>query len=254
MSEVKEPPLKRFLNVPSVGDAHYKKNFIRQAVCEFRFPTLFELEAARPPLEFAKALRKEFPNYAASAAVNINADGVDRSRGHIFRSRDNVWVVNLRAASISLETTAYDSFASFEKRLEILLVAAKQVVDTDFFTRIGLRYINALPITIDEIDKWVNPSLVGALASGVFGDVGEHSSRVVGSTKCGGFLFGHGISTTSKPDNPEYMLDFDFFREDVAISESMDVVNQLHREEFNMFAWSLGPKGKEHLGPSDFGK
>lgn len=253
MSESKNSKAKRPLSVPVEKEAHFKRNFIRQAVCEFRFPTLFEIEAVKPPLEFAKALRKEFPNYASSAAVNINADGVDRARGHIFRSRDNAWVVNLRASSISLETSSYDSFASFKTRIESLLAAAKQVVDTDFFTRIGVRYINTVPFKIDEIDKWVNPSLVGPLAAGTFGDAQEHSQRVCGTTKCGGFLFSHGIGAISALES-EYVLDFDFYREDIAVAESMVVVNQLHKEEFNMFMWSLGPRGREHLGTSDLGK
>jgi hypothetical protein len=37
------------LNVPPAGAMHFSRNFIRLAACELRFPTLFELEAERPP-------------------------------------------------------------------------------------------------------------------------------------------------------------------------------------------------------------
>lgn len=32
-------PSRKLLNVPKVGPDHYARNFIRQAVCELRFPT-----------------------------------------------------------------------------------------------------------------------------------------------------------------------------------------------------------------------
>ena len=60
------------LNVPASGPAHYERNFIRQAVCELRFPTLYELEAPKPPASFALALRKRDSNIADySIALSI---------------------------------------------------------------------------------------------------------------------------------------------------------------------------------------
>ena len=52
-------------------------------------------------------------------------------------------------------------------------------------------------------------------------------------------------------DAGSYVLDFDFFKEDVAVADTLDIVRQLHDLEFSMFRWTLGEKAIEHLGPSD---
>jgi len=50
------------LSVPDVSRVQYAHNFIRLAVCEFRFPTLLEFEQ-ECPLGFQKAMRKQYPHY-----------------------------------------------------------------------------------------------------------------------------------------------------------------------------------------------
>src|SRR5205085_1336055 len=52
---------KAHLSVPAVEHQHFDTNFIRTAVCEARFPTLYEIDGPRPPTEFAHALRQEYP-------------------------------------------------------------------------------------------------------------------------------------------------------------------------------------------------
>ena len=47
------------INIHSKNVDQYKQNFLRQAVCELRFPTLMELGDPRPPSTLFKALRKE---------------------------------------------------------------------------------------------------------------------------------------------------------------------------------------------------
>jgi uncharacterized protein (TIGR04255 family) len=247
MMDAPAPPAKP-LNVPPAGAAHFSKNFIRLAVCELRFPTLFELEAERPPLGFAKAVRKEYPLY--NPLKNVNLNPLAQSNVHSFRSKKGRWTVTLRAAALSLETSNYDTFSEFEERLGFVLKAAEGTIDSDFFTRVGLRYINAMPFAPSEVKQWVNPALVSPLGEGTFGDVEEHWQRVRGPTTVGGYFFQHGLDTNPQAGRREYVLDFDFYREDVTIPETLSIVRQLHDQEYAMFAWSLGDKAKEHLGPS----
>lgn len=242
------------LHVPRAESAHFSRNFIRLAVCELRFPTLFELESERPPLRFAKALRKEYPSYDLQKDVNLHAAGLAQATAHVFRSKNRRWTVSLRAAALSLETSHYDAFQEFESRLAIVLEAGKVAIDSEFFTRVGLRYINALPFDASDIQHWVNPSLVQPLGDGTFGDVDEYWQAVRGSTEVGGYNFRHGIPTSPQAGRSEYVLDFDFFREDVPVAETLATVQKLHELEFSMFAWSLGPKAKEHLGPTTSGR
>lgn len=246
-----QAPPRKPLNVPGVGSAHFAKNFIRLAVCELRFPTLFELtETDRPPLPFAKALRKDYPTHELMKDLNVNPGGLAQATAHGFRSKNGRWTVTLRAAALSLETSNYDAFGELEDRLKVLVEAAKNTIDSDFFTRVGIRYINAVPFNVAEIKDWVNPVLVTPLGDGTFGDADEHSQSVRGTTTVGGYNFRHGLSNPASDGSREYFLDFDFYREDVAVSDTIDTVRKLHELEFSMFVWSLGEKAKQELGPS----
>jgi len=242
--------LPKVLSVPDVASAHYKQNLIRLAVCELRFPTLFEVEAETPPLALSKALRKEYPTHEHLKNVNVNLGGLAHSNAHAFRSKKGRWSVTLRAAALSLETSHYDSFEEFAERLAFVVKAGESTIDSDFFTRVGLRYINILPCQPDKAAEWINPVLVGALGVGVFGSVSEYWQRVQGPTEMGGYTFTHGVQVQPGTQPREYLLDFDFFKEDVAVADTLAVVKKLHELEFSMFHWSLGPKAKEHLGPS----
>jgi uncharacterized protein (TIGR04255 family) len=243
--------ISKHLVLKPVESAHFEQNFIRQVVCELRFPTNFDLDGSRPPLDFAKAVRKDYPNYQARNEVNMGPGGVARANIHAFSSKGSRWTVTIRASSISLETTHYNSYADFEKRLDGVVQAAGKVVDSDFFTRIGLRYINAVPFNIEEIREWINPALVGPLGEGIYGVVQEHSQRVSGSLEDGGgYLFQHGVGVQEGTGKLEYALDFDFFGEDIPVTEALSVARKLHANQFAMFMWSLGDKGKEFLTES----
>lgn len=246
-----EQSLVRTLTVPAMGPAHFIRNFIDQAVCELRFPTLYELEGPKPPAKFALALRKEYPIQELVESVNLGSVQPTRANMHVFKSKKQRWTVTLKAASIVLETKHYDSFSEFNDRLIAILNAAVPVIDSDFFTRVGLRYVNVIPFPRGEIQDWVNSALVGPLGDGVYGDVAEHSGRVIGITPHGGYMLQHGLVIDNSVSGlQKYSLDFDFSQEDVPLSETMSTVQKLHELEFSTFCWALGPAAKAHLGPS----
>jgi uncharacterized protein (TIGR04255 family) len=134
----------------------------------------------------------------------------------------------------------------------------------DFFTRVGLRYINIVPCEPEAAAEWVNPALVGPLSAGTYGAINEFWQRVQGPTAVGGYTFNHGVQVQPGTPPQEYLLEFDFFKEDVPVAEAAAVVKdcatdeerklaaraKLHELEFSMFRWSLGPKANEYLGAS----
>ena len=270
MTPVDEAPSRAGLSVPQADKALFAKNFIRQAVCELRFPTLYELEGAKPPPSFAHALRKEYPHQEVVNSISLSNSGPDSANNHLFRSKTKSWTVTLRAAAVVLETNNYSSFQIFKDRLEFVVQAASKVIDSDFFTRVGLRYINSVPYERKEIGEWVNPSLVAPLMEGVYGDPLEYAGRVIGTTENGGYILQHGIQTTTSRQRGigplgvgqgqnihpsatiqnEYALDFDLYSEDVELADVMDTVQRLHDLEYSLFNWAIGPAAKKHLGPS----
>ncbi|MGA0525557.1 TIGR04255 family protein, partial [Escherichia coli] len=64
---------------------------------------------------------------------------------------------------ITLETARYGSFDEFEEQLQLVIAAAAATIDSDFFTRVGLRYVNVLPCQASSIDGWLNDQLAQPL-------------------------------------------------------------------------------------------
>jgi uncharacterized protein (TIGR04255 family) len=240
----------RTLSVPAVPQAHYSKNLIATAVCELRFPVMFELDDGRPSPDFARALRKDYPNYAFRKDIALGEGGMAHVPGHAFSSKNKKWTIVLRNSALTLETSNYESYEDFESRLAVLIEASQKAIDSDFYTRVGLRYINLLPVNAPDVSGWVNPNLAGPLATGVYGDVLELWQRVRGRTDIGGYNFSHGVQQAAEGPS-KYVLDIDFFRDDaVDLKETRSLVRKLHDQAFSLFVWTLGPKALSHLGPS----
>lgn len=239
----------RRLSVPSVPSVRYQRNFIQTCVCELRFPSLLELES-KPPTSLQQLLRKEYPLYEEQKSIDIGAPGQVRHEGnrYLFRSKNRKWSVLLRSFSIALETTAYKDFDDFTERLSSMLEKSSALLDTDFFIRVGLRYINRVPVEDGDLEGWINSALVLPLTSGALGDVTKYFFEGQGLTDFGLYSFRHGTdSEGSKVQG--YYLDYDYFAEGVSVDETLPLVKNFNQLNFSFFSWSLGQKALDWLGP-----
>ena len=174
------------------------------------------------------------------------------SNAHIFRSSKLNWTVSLNQSSLSIETTAYPGFPQMRERILRVVDAAAKIIDSDFFTRIGLRYINVIDTDEDPTDGWVNPALVQPILSRQFAGIQEYAGRLQLLADDGGCLLQHGIrlkqpARDGKATPPEYLLDIDSNRNDVALSDTAEALDAMHNQVFDIFDWSLGEKARNHL-------
>jgi uncharacterized protein (TIGR04255 family) len=231
----------------------YKLNFLKQAVCELRFPTLMELGDSRPPAAMVAALRKEYPHLELANQVTIGVGAsAGTSNAHIFRSSKLNWTISLNQSSLSIETTAYPGFPQMRERILRVVDAAAKIIDSDFFTRIGLRYIDVIDVDEDPTDGWVNPALVQPILSRQFTGIQEYAGRLQLLADDGGCLLQHGIrikqpTRDGKATPPEYLLDIDSYRNDVGLSDTAEALDAMHSQAFDIFDWSLGEKAKNYL-------
>lgn len=235
------------LNVPKVESVARERNFIRSAVCELRFPTLLQLER-EDPVELQKLLRSAFPHYEKRTALSVGAGPVENQNEHLFRSRGKQWLVVFKSSSIALETEKYTTSKLFFEQLTTVIEAARKVVDSDFFTRVGLRFIDAVPLPERRVEGWINPLLVRPLAEGTFGTVERYFQEIRGRSKHGGYGFRHGVFQSSEGKGLEYILDFDFFAEEVPMESVLNLVREFHEESYSLFHWTLGEKAIAYMG------
>lgn len=241
------------VTVHSQNVDRYKRNFLRQVVCELRFPTLMELGEPRPPTSLVAALRKEYPHLELANEVTLAVGGgvPGSNNAHVFRSTKLNWTVSIKQSALSIDTTTYSNYAHMKERVLRVVEAASKIIDTDFFTRIGLRYINVIDSGTNPANDWVNPDLVAPLSSGYFNGVQEYAGKIQLTAPDGGCLLQHGIRLKQphlgEVVSPEYLLDIDAFRNEVAVSDSGTVLDALHAQAFDLFDWTLGPKAREYL-------
>jgi uncharacterized protein (TIGR04255 family) len=235
------------LNLPDVQKVEFERNFIKTAVCELRFPTLLEFET-KPPVQLQKELRKEYPYYEPAQSVSVGPGVVDRETRYLFRSRKKDWSVAFKASAIALETTHYTNFEEFSQRLENLFAKSRSLLDTDFFTRVGLRYIDEIPIEDGELAGWVRDDLVAPLTQGVYGTVEHFLQEVRGFTAIGRYTFRHGMAGSAQEKHRVYSLDFDFYEENVPFDSVLSMVSQFNQQSFRFFSWAIGPKALSRLG------
>lgn len=253
MSSPPSSTASRLFTVRSDNVDRYKRNFLKQAVCELRFPTLIELGGASPPADLVRALRKDYPHFEVASEMTISPNG-GASGGthiHVMRSAKLTWSVSLRQSSLSIESAAYTEYADMRKRVLSVLASATKTIDTDFLTRIGLRYINAIDTGTDPADGWINPSLVEPLRQKIFKNVQEFAGKISIATPDGGCLLQHGIrlkpALRGELQAPEYYIDVDASRAEVALDNVGAMLDEMHAEAFDIFDWSIGPKAREFL-------
>ena len=238
---------KNVLNVPQLESVEYDHNLIDIAVCELRFPTLLKLESD-PPVKLQTNLRKKYPHYEVGNKVDLINKNAPQTRYYQFVSKSQSWKISLTSSSISLETVAYKNFADFNQRLTELLNEIRTFIDSDFFTRIGLRYVNSVPVNNGNLGDWVNPELVSIVEGGSLGKLNKFGSEIRGNTNSGNYTFRHGIKSIGEISIKEYLLDFDYYRENVEYNEVNSLIDQFNKINFSFFHWCLGPKTIGKLG------
>ena len=234
------------LTLPSAERVRFEKNFIKTAVCELRFPALLELEAS-PPVQLQKALKKDFPHYERQQSVGLT--NLEKEVRHLLRSKKGDWLVSIKSSSIALETNHYTNFEEFSAQLEMLIDKSKPFLDTDFFTRVGLRYINEVRIEDGTIEGWIRDELIAPVVRGVYGAV-DRFLQEVRKTTSGKYTFRHGIAGLEEDKRDLYTIDFDFYNENVEIDAVLSMVSEFNHESFQFFLWAIGAKARERMGKS----
>ena len=241
--------------LPIVESKHYSHNLLKQVVCELKFPVLFELDDSKLSAHLIKAfktIRKEFPNYEHLIQKNISTNyGDTLNHVYLFRTKDKKTSVSIRSSAISLETTNYQSFDILSKQIERIIKLSKDIIDSDYFTRIGLRYINFIPYeNMNSIKEWIRDDLVESITTQPLGLISNYSTIISGATEFGGYAFKHGVTVAPSTEKSNYYLDFDFWSENIEISDALSTIKNLHDYLHTMFEWSIGNKAREFLNSS----
>lgn len=237
----------KILKIPHSKSVRYTKNLIVLAVCELRFPTIMGFEND-PPIELQKKLRNQYP--LVETFKLLTNTGPENKYKYSFFTKSQDWVISIASNSLSLDTSAYTEFKEFSSRLKHLIDISKNYINSPLFTRVGLRYINHLPvdnIVEGKMDDLLNQELLSMLPGDQFGSIDKYLNEIRGYTKAGKYTFKHGWETSEQLNN-RYILDFDYYDLDVEYNKALDKVMGFHKINFDFFKWCLGKEAIKLLG------
>jgi uncharacterized protein (TIGR04255 family) len=239
-------------------DGQHRRNFARQVVCELRFPTLLAFAEMDPPKTFVTALRKKYPILELGKEVLIAGTGesAPAKHSHILKSAKGDWTVTLKKDAVAIETTRYTVFKDMRLRVAEVLEALVPVIDADFFTRVGLRYVNL--VTTDgesPLAEWINPALVGPTVDmDRFKNISELAGRFrLTGGDGGGCYLQHGLKLKEGRTKdgialvPDYVVDIDSYREEVLVKDTLATLDRMRLQAYSLFDWSIGERARNYL-------
>ena len=123
----------------------YKNAPLTEVGLEIRFPSDLSIESRRG--EFHKKIRKDYPHLFVPKAIAGEAPALQRYR---FMSEDRIRRMHFSINRFSFHTTKYEGFPEFEEESLIYLRLFCKTYDISELNRIGLRYVNLIPIQSED--------------------------------------------------------------------------------------------------------
>ncbi len=259
---------------PDKPRVRYRKNTLRQVVCQVRFPTILRI-GTEAPADFQERIRERFPLYSEvkqalteielpEPLARIVRDQMNLSTGpvtHQFRSADEKRVVGLSTGFLSLTDRAYTRWEEFWEHLEAPLSALEDIYRPAFYERIGLRYQNvirrsALGLGDRGWGELLEPHIAGELARPEIAAEVEQAARQLivnlGADQ-GKVQVQHGLLLDAEGGGtPEacFGIDADFYRgERSEVRDGREVLERFNKRARSLFRWCITDVLHEAMEP-----
>lgn len=255
------------LGLPDPPRRIYKRNPLRGVISQIRFPAIFALDEPIGVAQLQNEIRTDYPrtgNRAPQLSVVVGPGGLetsDRSRGPwIFSSEDHQWQVSVASDFIALETTSYERYEEFERRFEVLLTTAAEVLTLTHRTRVGLRYINQFQhpeaSVASDWRRFLKSELLGAVGGELLRDhVRQALQQIELDLDPGGVKMAirHGYVKNDE-DTSAYLLDLDVFTEEEGPFEVpgiLGLLREFKKASWTVFAESITKELSDYLEPEE---
>ena len=222
----------------------YKNAPLKSASFEARFHGDVAIETRRH--EFQRLVKPEFPLlYVPQAAV----DKAPALQHYQFRKEDSSAIVMLAVNSFVYTSNKYPGFENFKRNVERVWAQFNGLFEIPNFTRLGLRYINHLPIIRDErgaipLSRYVtaNLKIAPSLPDEPIYDFGT----LIVTEMSGGRMRLATQNEQSKGGVELLVMDFDFFRAaTIGKDERQSFVETAHGHIETLFLDLISPDYKK---------
>ena len=240
----------------------FKRRQLLEVICQLRFPDILKIEST-DPAEFQDRIRGEYPQYQKKVEQLppqiVNGKPVPQGtvNNYQFISAEGQWRVSLTKGFIALSTYGYTRWEDFAQRLDRVLAAFIETYHPSWFTRVGLRYVNAFRREALGLDGMLWKELI---TPGFLGLMGEEEDaqetaflkhelsatfQVPGGAKANvksgpGLLRKVNNRTRETTEEKVFMLDLDLFMDSkIELGQAVPALNIVHENAGSLFRAAL---------------
>ena len=251
----------------------YAKRQLVEVICQLRFPEILKIDVSEPA-DFQERIRRDYPQYEKKIEQlppqMVNGKPVPQGtvNNYQFVSAEGQWRVSLTKGFIALSTYGYTRWEEFAKRLDRILAAFIQAYQPAYFSRVGLRYINAFRKAELGLEnaQWREPIQPGYL--GLMGDDDAQegaflkneqniTAAMPGGAKCNikcgpGMLRKINNQTRQSQEEKVFMLDIDLFMEgNTPMNHAVPALNVVHGNAGSLFRGAITDTLHDAMEPRD---
>lgn len=252
----------------------YKKNPLDQVICQFRFPPILKIDT-QSPVDFQEQIRKEYPfffeerdefhGFPPEVLSQLPQENISEIKllptnkmNYRFVSADNNWTINLTNSFLALSCKNYDRWENFKSHFVQPLSSLVDIYSPDFFTRIGLRYIDLITRSSLGLegygwDELIQPNILGILASTDI-DISIVKSALstdeVSIERDSIARLVHGLAIINQSKEEVYLIDCDYFTEKrTEISDATTKLDNYNQTGRRLFRWCITDKLHNAMQP-----
>jgi len=246
----------------------YEKAPLVQVICQLRFPSLLSIEGSLPAT-FQERIRGQFPLsergtnplLAQLPSDVMQSIGVQVSTVvYQFLTEDRISTVTLTPESLALSTTKYVRWERFRDQLRGPLAALVDIYKPSFFSRVGLRYTDAidraqLGLTDVPWSRLLQPHILGELAlpqiEANMENVVNRGIRIKIPDGSGSIHLRHGLGNVQGRNDICYMIDLDFFSEQkTEVANAEPTLDHFNKMAGRAFRWCITDVLRDALRPA----
>lgn len=246
----------------------YNKSPLMEVIFQLRFPTILSINANQP-VNFQEKIRERYPFYEEGIEQQnelvIAPDGKpthlkqSENKNYSFVSADNLYKVNLTSSFIAISTLAYTQWEDFVKHIEFVVSVFEEEYKPAFYTRVGLRYIDAitrgnLGLETKKWNELIQPHILGIVTPEIEEGVHSFVSEAEYRNDDGKTLTKTHFEFVHVNDNPEMFLlmDCDYFTSGVTEkNELINIANMLHTNSSNFIGRAITEELSEAMEPEE---
>jgi uncharacterized protein (TIGR04255 family) len=253
------------LMLPAPDTDRLPRSPLSQVVCQIRHERLASVADARQVLAIHERVRSDYPNLVENAAqefvFSAGPTGLQPmvgqpERGWRLRAADDSWAVALMPDFFAIETSRYEDWPDFRRRIDELTRAVEETLHPSIEKRLGLRYVDQIldgrvkaPTDWAGIidDRLLGPILHGHLGSGV--TAAQQVLQLDGGDGAL-VLLRHGFVHDVAAGSFAYVLDHDCFQEkgrEFQSTSILEAAEKLHTIALQVFQAALTPEYFESM-------